>query len=150
MDESVEQKPIVFRLAPVWKRGVARLIDYLLINLVIGIPLRLAMRSLGLTGSLFGSSPWFFSFFGYQSLVRTAVGWAYEAYFLTTTGQTIGKMILGIMVVSERGRIIGLNKALVRLASGFVPLEFVLCLITARKQCLHDLLAQTTVVDKQK
>ncbi|MBL7150892.1 RDD family protein [Candidatus Microgenomates bacterium] len=151
MEESINQEPIVFHLASIWKRGVARLIDYILINLVIGLPLGWVMKVIGgETGlpSLQTGMPWFIGFFSYQSLIRSAINWIYEAYFLTTTGQTIGKRLLGIMVVSEKGKIIILNKALLRTTVGLIPLEFVLCFVTKRKQCLHDLLAQTVVVDK--
>ena len=149
---SNDQKPIVFHLAPIWKRGAARLIDYFLINLVIGLPLGWAMRVIGgETGlsSLPSGHALFIGFFSHQSLIRGVINWIYEAYFLTTTGQTIGKRFLGIVVISEKGKIITPDKALLRIIVGLIPLEFVLCFITRRKQCLHDLLAQTVVIDKQ-
>ena len=64
---------------------------------------------------------------------------------------TVGKHLMGIQVVDLLGRRISLRASLIRnamkiVSTAFLFFGFVVALFTSRKQSLHDLLADTTVV----
>ncbi len=88
------------------------------------------------------------------ALVTLLLGLAYFTYFEGTTGQTIGKRVVGIrVVVFGSGRPPDLGKAAVRnllrivdWLPAFYFIGFVLALLTARKQRLGDVVADTVVV----
>lgn len=144
------QKPTVLHLAPIWKRGVARLIDTILIYSVVTLPLFLATRLFVFPTSISSFSPFSLLTGSVFKLVSWLANPIYEAYFLTTSGQTVGKKLLNIMVISEEAKIIDLSKAILRIVIGFIPIEFLFCFFTNRKQCLHDIAAKTLVIDKEK
>jgi uncharacterized RDD family membrane protein YckC len=78
----------------------------------------------------------------------------YEALMLTARGQTLGKMALGVKVVTAQGGDIRAGQAWARALSrsvmsalyglGFVDQLFI---FTARRRTLHDRLARTVVVN---
>ena len=78
----------------------------------------------------------------------------YEALMLTTYGQTLGKMALGIKVVTPSGGDIRPGQAWVRAVSRSV-MSFLYCvglldvlfIFSARHRTLHDRLAQTVVMN---
>jgi uncharacterized RDD family membrane protein YckC len=121
------------------KRIVALILDSLLlfiVNFIVGFVLG---SILGDVGGLIGFA---FTF---------VVGAAYQWYFLTkNNGQTLGKQLLGIRVVSAGGGKISDVEAVVRYAGYYVN-TFVLFLgwiwgaISGRG--FHDYLAGTKVVD---
>jgi uncharacterized RDD family membrane protein YckC len=93
------------------------------------------------------------------SLVAMALWFAYEVPAIAATGQTLGKRLLGIRVVSVDGEPIGFRRSIQRwIPQGFPLLLwgvlFVVQLLDAawclwdkpRRQCLHDKAARTVVV----
>jgi len=67
---------------------------------------------------------------------------------------TPGKAIMGIRVVSEAGVRLTLKQAYIRYAcsflSGFVMLiGYLMSLVTAKRQTLHDLIAETVVINEK-
>ena len=90
----------------------------------------------------------FFYFGSIAMFVKFFINGIYEFYFLTTTGQTFGKKALGLTVLSTQGTIIRFDGAIKRIIIGVIPLEFIACFFTSKKQCLHDIFADTVVVDK--
>lgn len=150
--------PIIFHLTSFWKRLAAWLIDYIFINILISMLLRLisqvaflqlhGFRPFRFPLSRFG--PYGLGFFNLSQGIIWAIRLIYEVYFLSTNGQTIGKIILKIVVVSESGHIIKPGQALIRTIIRVIPLESLLFFFTPKKQCLHDMLAKTAVVDKLK
>lgn len=83
--------------------------------------------------------------------VSFLLGAAYFTYFFSTTGQTLGKRLLGLRVVRVDGELLNLTTGLTRylgyLISGFL-LFFGFLMIAVDKDCqgLHDKLAGTFVV----
>lgn len=79
------------------------------------------------------------------------LGASYVVVFTAAVGQTLGKMALGIMVVTNHDEPVGIRHAVLRglgytvsalpLGLGFVPIFF-----GARRRTLHDRLADTRVV----
>ena len=84
--------------------------------------------------------------------VAFVVWWiAYFALFWSTTGQTPGARVMGVRVVCEKGGMLGVGGAIVRLAGmllAAIPLfaGFLLILFDQRRRGLQDMLARTIVV----
>jgi uncharacterized RDD family membrane protein YckC len=85
------------------------------------------------------------------SLISIGVYVGYPLLFWTLTGQTPGKMLLGLRVVSTEGRYLSFGRAVRRLI-GFIlaalPLYvgFLWILVDDRRQGFHDKIAGTCVV----
>ena len=84
--------------------------------------------------------------------VAFVVWWfVYFALFWSTTGQTPGARVMGVRVVCEKGGMLGVGGAIVRLvgmALAAIPLfaGFLLILFDQRRRGLQDMLARTIVV----
>jgi len=122
----------------IWRRVVAIIIDVVLIGVVstviIGV---LGQIRLAVLGNLFG----------------LIIGFGYYIYLEGTYGQTIGKMALDIVVVTEDGGPIDYGPAAIRtllrivdILPAFYLIGFVAMLVTDRKQRLGDIVADTVVV----
>ena len=74
----------------------------------------------------------------------------YFVYFHAVTGQTPGKLICGIKVLTVDGRLIGFGRSFIRFLGYFLSMilyiGFLMILFTGKKQGLHDKLAGTVVV----
>jgi uncharacterized RDD family membrane protein YckC len=93
------------------------------------------------------------------AVVATALWFAYEVPAVATTGQTLGKRLLGIRVVRVDGDPLGFGRSIQRWSVPGLPtlvgawlfplqiLDAAWCLLDKpRRQCLHDKLAGTVVV----
>ncbi len=86
-------------------------------------------------------------------LLYKVLGWLYFAVFESSPRQaTPGKMMLGLFVTDTHGRRITFPRALGRtlskiLSQLFCWLGYLLALVTARSQALHDLIADTLVLE---
>ncbi|MFC1790604.1 RDD family protein [Patescibacteria group bacterium] len=139
-----QKKETVLKLASLWKRAVAFSIDFLFISLLKTITARLLSFLTLSPGASFGRAV-----FRWLLLTRF-VQILYEVVFLSTWGQTIGKRVFKLIVVTEKeAKIPSWERAAFRSVLRLIPLEFLACLFTVRKQCLHDLIAKTVVVDKK-
>ncbi|RDH46521.1 RDD family protein [Zooshikella ganghwensis] len=142
-------------LASRWSRLGASLIDAFILN-VISMPVLYAAGYFD--GALSGQQPSFTS----QSmamLFSLVLFIILHGYFLAKSGQTIGKKILGISIVSYRNNtILGLGNVL---ALRYLPLWIVLMIpyvgmiaafinplfiFNKEKRCLHDFIAGTKVI----
>jgi uncharacterized RDD family membrane protein YckC len=86
--------------------------------------------------------------------VSVLIALAYFVIFWATSGQTPGKMALGIKVIGADGTPVGWGKALLRyvgyIISGLVlALGFIWIAFDARRQGWHDKIAKTYVVRKE-
>ncbi len=126
-----------------WRRFAAYAIDYLVV-LLAGIVLgALAIRA-GIVAN------------GTQGRFTL---WLLAGYFLYCASlesspwqATIGKRLIGIQVTNRRGERIGFARAAVRFVAKLLSVltlfvGFLLIVITARKQALHDLVAGTLVTE---
>jgi uncharacterized RDD family membrane protein YckC len=135
----------------VFRRITALLIDYLLIAFAGGFVL--AMLSIVLPpiplGTWEGGEP--YGMAG-QIVFNISLIAAYVVYFVAmwvARGATVGKMIVGLKIVSVDGQPITPLNALIRfvfLASMGLSIGFVWLLFDPQKQALHDKLGQTVVV----
>jgi uncharacterized RDD family membrane protein YckC/predicted RNA-binding Zn-ribbon protein involved in translation (DUF1610 family) len=142
--KSPEPAPLrSINIAPVqhagfWRRALAILIDTILINVVTGNFVWTSDMEIGDSHGLFS----------------LAVAWLYFALLESSTKQaTLGKMVIGIVVTDERFHRISFARASGRFFGKFVSLliigiGFIMAAFTQRKQALHDMLADTLVVQK--
>ena len=117
-----------------------RFVAYLLDSLIVGLPLGLI--------TLFLTSLTQIGVFDYLSYILIAV---YFIYFEGTTGQTLGKKIVGVKVVDENGKIIGIPNAILRyigkiLSAIILLIGYIMAGFHPQKQALHDIIAKTYVI----
>jgi uncharacterized RDD family membrane protein YckC len=133
-------------LAAPWRRIVAGLIDLALLSAVDAVVIYLTLRLLGVNTFDMSSLPLLpvVAFF-------LLLNGGYFVAFTTVGGQSIGKMALGIKVISQEDSTVPVGRATVRtlaylvsalpLGAGFLP-----GVISADRLALHDRLAHTRVV----
>lgn len=122
----------------VWRRAVAVIIDIVLIAIVNGaISGVLSRAGLAVLGGV----------------VALAISFGYYIYLEGNYGQTIGKMALGVVVVTEDGGPIDYRPAAIRTVLRIVDIlpflylvGIVAVLLTDREQRLGDIVADTVVV----
>lgn len=149
------------RYAGFWIRFVARLIDAIIIGcigFIIRIPLALMIGagSIGLgaardPGAVAAAVPMLAGLVGLSILIQVALGIAYEVYFLSTRGATLGKIALGLRVIRADGGPISPGLALGRYCamwiSGFIFfIGYIMAGFDSEKRSLHDRLCETRVI----
>ena len=116
------------------KRSIAFLIDLVGLAVVLGITTNIAFLTWEPLGFL-------------VLALDVVLPFAYFIYFEAEYGQTIGKMLMDIVVVSEDDGSISYKEATVRtLLRPFDTLGLVAIYVTDRKQRIGDLAADTVVV----
>lgn len=140
----------VARFAGFWIRVVAALIDGIIMSVagsIAGVLLSMLMFA--------GIRPYddtFFPFVIVSYVVQTGIVWAYNILMIHHKGATIGKMALGLKVVSADGGRAALGKIVLRETIGKFVSGITLCIgfmmvgWTKKKQGLHDMIAGTVVV----
>jgi len=147
----------VRRYAGFWIRFVAFVIDVILLGVVgaiVNIPLALMIGagSAGIaSGGSISSLPGILAAQGLLILVDFALGIAYEVYFLTSRGATLGKMALGLKVIRADGGPISVGVAFGRyfgrILSGLILyIGFIMIGFDQEKRGLHDRLCETRVI----
>lgn len=137
-------------------RIAAQLLDIGVLILLLGVLWVVLSLGGGAVGEFAGAGRLRGATIG-QALVALAVLPLYLLYCVVTegrwNGQTVGKKLVGIRVVSESGDRIGYKKSLLRnvpalVSSGLLLyiVAFVVILSTDRRQRLFDKLASTVVV----
>jgi uncharacterized RDD family membrane protein YckC len=118
-----------------WKRAAAVLID----GLILFIPTAIIARAIGR---------------GTGDLAVLVIDWLYFAYQESSPAQaTIGKRALGIKVTDVQGNRISFARASGRyfakiLSTLTLFIGFIMAAFTAKKQALHDMIADTLVVNR--
>ena len=152
-DINSQNQPLQLHLTSFWKRLLAYIIDLIIIRIAAGIIVvifaffmrgNIGYADFGYVGSFMGIG----SFFSSPFLLIVLFSLFYKSYFVSSSGQTLGKKVLNIVVVSTGGKIVRFEKAFVRALVELVPFEQILFFFTKKKQCLHDLAARTVVVDR--
>jgi uncharacterized RDD family membrane protein YckC len=115
-----------------WTRFLAMVIDLIVVSLMGGL---LAAGS-----------------FGIGVVISFFIPWLYEAFMLSSEWQaTVGKRAMSIVVTGTNGGRISFARATGRhfakiLSGAIIFIGFIMAAFTARKQALHDMLAETLVV----
>ncbi|WP_422122953.1 RDD family protein [Planococcus sp. X10-3] len=137
-----ERKPAGF-----WVRFWAYLIDLLVISAVTSILLKPVFALLGIDT---GNVPWYAPF----AILSAILFYAYFVLMTKFLGQTLGKMIFAIRVVSLHHDTLDWGTLLFRewigrfISATVLPLYFIVG-FTPLKQGVHDYFADTTVVHEQ-
>ena len=135
-----------------WIRVVAYIIDGILLNIVFGVlgvvmgvslmPTRFSnLDSVDALGAM-----------GQLQLVSLILTWLYFALMESSArGATVGKMILGLRVVTDQGNRLSFLHATGRFFAKFIStiilcIGFIMVAFTDRKRGLHDIIASTLVV----
>jgi uncharacterized RDD family membrane protein YckC len=89
--------------------------------------------------------------FGIITLINIALAVAYEAYFLTTRGATLGKQVLGLKVIRSDGSGISLGVAIGRYFAQWVSalilfIGYIMAAFDSEKRALHDHICDTRVI----
>jgi uncharacterized RDD family membrane protein YckC len=117
-----------------WTRFLATLIDWVIL--------------------LAGSGLIFVASFGTVPVAWFLIAWLYEAYMTSSEWQaTVGKRAMNIVVVGLDGGRISFARAsgrhFAKYVSGFILfIGYIMAAFTERKQALHDMMAETLVVDR--
>ena len=111
-----------------------------------------------LDGLVLGCVSGFFTLLlGHDSAIATALGIlagvAYQVYFFTGTGQTLGAKVMGVRVVGIDGHPLSVGAALARVLGAYVSgvllgLGYLWMLWDANKQTLHDKMAGSVVIKR--
>ncbi|CAM3152663.1 RDD family protein [Filibacter tadaridae] len=151
VENSDKRQPGQFRAkyAGFWIRFWAYTIDLLVIAAISGIVVKPIFR----VAHIDISSPSFLLFSPYKitALLLLLLYFTMMTKFLQ---QTVGKMIMGIKVVSENGDRLSWSSVLFREVVGrFISktlvLPYLLVLFMPKKEALHDLFADTIVIHEQ-
>jgi uncharacterized RDD family membrane protein YckC len=143
--------PPAVQYAGFWRRLGAAIIDGLIVGAVtLVIYLVLIVGGIS-TGGIVGF------FIGYFIAYALAIilGWLYYALMESSSKQaTLGKMALGIIVTDSQGQRVSFGRATGRhfgkIISGIILyIGYIMIAFTAKKQGLHDIIADCLVVMKR-
>jgi uncharacterized RDD family membrane protein YckC len=138
-----------------WKRGLAYLIDVI----IISIPVTLLFGS-GISLGVNEQTPGTYNVhlnmdMTMPEFVIVLISWIYFAGLESSAWQaTIGKHLLGMQITDLDGQRISFLRATGRylakfLSSALLMIGFIMIAFTARKQGLHDMIAGTLVINQR-
>jgi uncharacterized RDD family membrane protein YckC len=155
------QAPGPYRYAGFWIRFVALLIDGIILA-IVGFIVTFPLTLLGMGGAALirpgddpsaalAALPAIMATAGLSGLIRMVINLAYEVYFLTSRGATIGKMALGLKVIRTDGGPIPMGLAVGRffakILSGIILcIGFIMAGFDPQKRALHDRICGTYVI----
>jgi uncharacterized RDD family membrane protein YckC len=142
--QAATQPQIIHRYGGFWIRLAAAIIDSIVLGLIYGA----IGAATGL--DLFTDDP---DKIEAKALVlEIAIGWLYEALLTSSArGATLGKMAVGLRVVTEQGERLSFLRATVRFFAKYISalilfIGFIMVAFTDRKRGLHDMIAGTLVI----
>lgn len=147
-------------LASRWARLGAAILDSVIMALIV-MPVAF---SLGVFESLMenpeaGAAGLSAQYTVTMALLGTAAFFVVNGYLLATSGQTVGKKLVGIKIVSMEGSLLGFAKLIglrylpiwvvtyLPMLGGLLPLVDAVFIFRSDKRCIHDLIAGTQVVN---
>jgi uncharacterized RDD family membrane protein YckC len=141
-----------------WKRFAAYLIDYILLTITIYLIAIVVGLFTGVSGAVAentgsGIMGIITALSGLSIFLLFFIPWLYYALFESSKKQaTLGKMVLGIKVVTYDGGRISFGRATGRyfakiLSSLILMIGYIMAGFTEKKQALHDMVAGTLVVN---
>jgi uncharacterized RDD family membrane protein YckC len=149
----------VRRYAGFWIRFVARIIDGIILGVVgfiINLPIQMAF-GLGASrittgGDVATALPMMLGTLGVSLAINLVLQAAYEIYFLSSRGATIGKLALGLKVIRADGGPLSTGQATGRFFAYLLDAYFTLTIgfiiagFDAEKRSLHDRICDTRVI----
>jgi uncharacterized RDD family membrane protein YckC len=135
-----------------WIRVVAYIIDGILLNIVFGLLGLVTGVSMTVANFATMGSADAMASMGTFQLVSLVLTWLYFALLESSPrGATVGKMALGLRVVTDEGNRLSFLHATGRFFAKFISalilcIGFIMVAFTDRKRGLHDIIASTLVV----
>lgn len=152
----LEQKNLII-YAGFWKRFTAFIIDGMILGIGGFVPKMLGIIIIGIIFGVNGQAKSTFhtltNILSY--LIHLTLGWLYYAFFESSSKQaTVGKMAMQIIVTDIDGNKISFDKATVRYWSKIIStltffIGYIMAGFTTKKQALHDIIADTIVIEKK-
>jgi len=143
----------VLELASIGRRFAALWVDSILVMVVVfPVAFALGLGMAGVAGNAQAESAAMGGLMLIITIGAAALVTVYEGLMLSARGQTLGKMAVGIKVVTPEGRDIGggqaWGRAIVRQVffSYFALINYLPALFTKQKVAIHDLACKTRVV----
>jgi uncharacterized RDD family membrane protein YckC len=134
-----------------WRRFAAVLVDGILIS-IFALPIKMALAVFGVN-SAFGPdrAGLVAAFFGLSALINSGLFLLYYTYFLSQKGATLGKMLLGLKVVTSAGGPISVGRAIGRyfaqnLSFLILGIGYLMAAFDDQKRALHDYICDTRVI----
>ena len=127
-----------------WIRLVAYIIDAILLSL--------AMGAVGAVAGINFFNPDIENYSASANIVYVVVAWLYFALLESSErGATVGKMAMGLRVVSDQGQRLSFLNATGRYFAKIISaiilcIGFIMIAFTDRKRGLHDMIASTLVI----
>ncbi len=142
-----ERNALEVNYAGFWMRFWAYLLDLLVIGSLNGIVVYPIFRALGL--SLNDAN-----MFAPVSIVTAIIFYAYFVLMTRFFGQTLGKMVFGLRVISLNDQSLSWGAIMFRewigrFISGTIIILYVVVGFLPKKQGIHDLFADTTVIHER-
>ncbi len=146
-------EPGALDLGSIGRRFAAIMLDGFLTNMASSVVLIPMLLFLGVAGaaSSDGSEAvaGLFTFLWYAFAI--GLPFVYEGWMLRSRGQTLGKMAVGVKVVTPEGHDISAGQAWGRTAlkvvlAGCLFMTYIPALVTRGRTTLHDMMARTRVV----
>ncbi|KHF39306.1 RDD family protein [Halalkalibacter okhensis] len=147
----LENEAISLNYAGFWMRLWAFLLDLITVMALNGLIVSPFLRFTNVSG-LLSIGP-----FNLETVLSAIVFFLYFAIMTKVYGQTIGKMVMGLRVVSSKNDELTWTQVVFREGVGrFIQQSFfllyaiyVMVAFTAKKQGLHDVIADTFVIHEQ-
>lgn len=142
--DSQPSAPAHVRYGGFWIRVVAYIIDAILLSIVSG--------AIGYATGMNVFSGDYTNFNPGPQLVSLVIGWLYFALLESSErGATVGKMAVGLRVVTDQGQRLTFLNATGRYFAKFISaiilgIGFLMVAFTDRKRGLHDMIAGTLVI----
>ncbi|WP_228027556.1 RDD family protein [Bacillus fonticola] len=133
-----------------WMRLWAFLVDSVLIGVVGSMLTNVALATVGMN-----ENPPTFWLFSLDDVLKAFFFYAYFVLMTKYFQQTLGKMIFGLKVMSTKGEgslswgTVLFREWIGRFISGAIMILYVLVAFLPKKQGLHDVFADTTVIHEQ-
>jgi uncharacterized RDD family membrane protein YckC len=126
------------------------LIDGLIVGFGIAVPMVLIFFAINRTGPLTNLRSFFWLLMATYAFAMLAPI-LYDIVMIARTGATFGKSFRKLSVVRTDGEPVSVGRCVLRtivklFVSGFLGIGYLMALFTAKKQALHDLVADTIVV----
>jgi uncharacterized RDD family membrane protein YckC len=142
------------RYAGFWIRFVARLIDGLIlgaVGLLLYIPFGARAMIFPGNSARLGVVPMFAGLLGLVQMLQLAIAVAYEAYFVSTRGGTLGKLALGLRIIRADGSPVPAGLAVGRYFAQWISaiilmIGYIMAAFDDQKRALHDRICETRVI----
>ena len=137
-----------------WRRFAALLLDGLILA-VFTVPLRMALMMFLPSNNVANMNPALvmatLGAIGIGVLLSMALSCLYQGYFLSQKGATLGKMLMGLKVVTFDGGPITVSRAIGRyfasmLSSMILCIGYIMVAFDDQKRALHDHICGTRVI----